>query len=179
MYKTFHIQKAAMWAFSILAVAAFAYALYFMTDYKDLFGLKLQLNAQIAEFHDETLQTFNQQIFVAAIVGVLVILVSRMLEVQDKVPDLFAVVVICVLLGWILYENVTFYVRIDEIREIYTNLDFQYYYLEGTADYELSLSTFSLGQGLYLVFSAVCGVYGLSLLGSHVAYRVGRRHRSE
>ena len=38
-------------------------SLAFMTEYNDLFGLKLPQNQEIAMFHDVILQTFNRQNF--------------------------------------------------------------------------------------------------------------------
>lgn len=93
MYKIFKAQKVMAGIYTVTAVAVFIFALTFMTEYKDLFGLKLKQNSQISFFHDSVLQTFNRQIFVFALVGILVILCSFLLEVFSKVPDRFALMV--------------------------------------------------------------------------------------
>lgn len=76
-----------------MAVVVFIFTLVFMTEYKDLFGLKLKQNSQISFFHDSVLQTFNRQIFLLALIGILIVLFSFLLEIYSKVPDRFALII--------------------------------------------------------------------------------------
>ena len=52
MQKQLQLQKTMMTLYIIIAVVAFSYSLCFMTAYKDLFGLMLKQNSNIAYFHD-------------------------------------------------------------------------------------------------------------------------------
>ena len=65
MQKIFKTQKITAGIYLVMAVVVFIFTLVFMTEYKDLFGLKLKQNSQISFFHDSVLQTFNRQIFSA------------------------------------------------------------------------------------------------------------------
>lgn len=171
MQKIFRAQKVTAGIYFLMSIAVFVYTLVFMTEYKDLFGLKLQQNSQISFFHDSILQTFNKQIFTFAIVGILIIVFSFLLEIFSKVPDLFAVIVLVALLavccggaGYALNNLVI-------LEAFYKNLDFQYLYLEGLPDYEMHFTTFRAGLGVYVLQIAVCAVYGITIIMSHVTFR--------
>ena len=63
MKKIFSTQKITAKIYTVIAVLVFLYTLVFMTEYKNLFGLKLEQNSQISFFHDSILQTFNRHLF--------------------------------------------------------------------------------------------------------------------
>ncbi len=56
MQKYFKTQKLAAGIYTGTVIIVFIYTLCFMTEYKDLFGLKLTQNDQISFFHDYILQ---------------------------------------------------------------------------------------------------------------------------
>lgn len=71
MRKLFKGQRILSVLYILASIGMFLFALAFMTEYSDLFGLKLPQNQEIAMFHDVILQTFNRQIFAWSLVGVI------------------------------------------------------------------------------------------------------------
>ena len=69
MRKLFKGQRILSVLYILASIGMFLFALAFMTEYSDLFGLKLPQNQEIAMFHDVILQTFNRQIFAWSLVG--------------------------------------------------------------------------------------------------------------
>ena len=74
MKKIFRGQVILSAVYTVTAIVVFLYTLVFMTEYNDLFGLKMPQNKQIAQFYEVILQGFNRQILVWAIVGIIGIL---------------------------------------------------------------------------------------------------------
>jgi len=175
MDKIFKAQKTMMVVFIATAIVVFVFSLYFMTDFKDLFGLQLKANKPIMEFHDITMQSFNQTLFWFAIFGMVTVVCLFFLETGGKVPDLFALVFegVCLLslAGFSLY--VLMY--LPQLEEQYLNLDFSKYKLEGGADYILSTATFTGGLVLHLLNILVCLGFLAVLVSSHVAYVQGKK----
>ncbi len=171
MQKLFRVQKVMAWVYTVTALAVFLYTLVFMTEYKDLFGLKLKQNSQISFFHDSVLQTFNRQIFALALVGILVIVFSFFLEIFTKVPDLFALVVLFACLTGCAGGAVYAITNIQAVEAFYRGLDFQYLYLEGLADYEHKFTTFRAGVGVYVLQIVSCAAYGAAMVMSHVRFK--------
>ena len=93
MRKLFKGQRILSVLYILASIGMFLFALAFMTEYSDLFGLKLPQNQEIAMFHDVILQTFNRQIFAWSLVGVIGIALIVFLEILSCVPDRFALVV--------------------------------------------------------------------------------------
>lgn len=170
MQKMFRTQKITAWVYTVVSVIVFIYTLCFMTEYKDLFGLKLKQNGQVSFFHDSILQTFNRQIFMLALAGIMIIVFSFFLEVFSKVPDLFAMVILAVCLAAACAGGVYAVSNIQAIEAFYRGLDFQYLYLEGMVDYEPHFTTFRVGIGIYIMQIAACAVYGIIIIMSHVTF---------
>lgn len=170
MQKIFKTQKIAAGFYAAVAIGVFLYTLIFMTEYKDLFGLKLKQNSQISFFHDSVLQMFNRQIFVLALVGLFIVMCSFCLEIFSKVPDLFALVLVEVLLVACCAGSVYALTNLQAVEGLYRTLDFQYLELEGLADYQLRFTTFRVGLGVYLLQIAACAGYGLTIAASHVTF---------
>ena len=98
MRKLFKGQRILSVLYILASIGMFLFALAFMTEYSDLFGLKLPQNQEIAMFHDVILQTFNRQIFAWSLVGVIGIALIVFLEILSCVPDRFALVVMLLLI---------------------------------------------------------------------------------
>lgn len=98
MRKLFKGQRILSVLYILASIGMFLFALAFMTEYSDLFGLKLPQNQEIAMFHDVILQTFNRQIFAWSLVGVIGIALIVFLEILSCVPDRFALVVMLLLM---------------------------------------------------------------------------------
>lgn len=175
MEKIFRTQKVTAVIYTVMSVVVFIYTLVFMTEYKDLFGMKLQQNSQVSFFHDIVLQTFNRQIFVFALIGIGVIVCSFFLEVFSKVPDRFSLIVIVLLL--IVYCGGAVYAisNIQAVEAYYRILDIQYLHLEGLSDYQLKFTTFRVGLGIYVLQIIVCLLYGVSIVRSHVTFVKNRK----
>ena len=171
MQKLFKVQRLTAWIYAGMSVLVFLYTLMFMTEYKDLFGLKLKQNSQISFFHDSILQTFNRQIFTLALFGIIVLVFSFFLEIFSKVPDWFALAVLELCLIGSCFGAVYAITNIQAIEVFYKGLDFQYLHLEGLENYQLKFSTFQIGKGLYAAQIAVSVSYGISILTSHVSFK--------
>ena len=126
MKKIFSTQKITAKIYTVIAVLVFLYTLVFMTEYKNLFGLKLEQNSQISFFHDSILQTFNRQIFVLALFGIIIVVFSFLLESFHKVPDRFALIVIDAALLISCVGAVYALVNLQAVSQFYKGLDFQY-----------------------------------------------------
>lgn len=84
MKKIFRGQVILSAVYTVTAIVVFLYTLVFMTEYNDLFGLKMPQNKQIAQFYEVILQGFNRQILVWAIVGIIGILMIVLLEIRHS-----------------------------------------------------------------------------------------------
>ena len=145
MKKIFRGQVILSAVYTVTAIVVFLYTLVFMTEYNDLFGLKMPQNKQIAQFYEVILQGFNRQILVWAIVGIIGILMIVLLEIRTAVPDRFAAAVMTVYI--------------------------QYLYADGITGYELKFTTFQVGIGIYSVQIIVCVAFAAVLLLSHIRYK--------
>lgn len=154
----------------VMSVVTFVFSLCFMTEYKELFGLKLKQNSQVSFFHDSVLQTYNRQIFVLAIIGIIVLIFSFALEIFTKVPDRFALVVMGIGLLACIAGSVYAFTNIFAIETFYRGLDFQYIHMEGLETYEMKFATFRIGLGIYLTEILVCVGYLAALIMSHVKF---------
>lgn len=177
MQTTLKLQRIAAKLYIVITILVFTFTLCFMTEYKDLFGLKLKQNAQISFFHDAILQTFNRQIFTFAILGILVILFSFLLEIYSKVPDKFALIVIELSLLACCACSIYALMNIPAIETFYKGLDFQYLKLEGLNNYESHFTTFRIGVGIYVVNIISCVFYGGALGLSHFKYAKTQRRK--
>lgn len=170
MKKLYQGQRIMSVVYTIMAIIVFLYALVFITEYNDLFGLRLPQNQAIAQFYEGILQNFNRQILVWAIVGVVGILVIVMLEIRTKVPDRFAAIVMTAYMAACCFGSVDGVRNILAIQTYSRTLDFQYLPLEDIVDYQLEFTTFQAGVGIYAVHILVCVVFAAVLLLSHIKY---------
>ncbi len=136
MVKIFKFQKLMLILFIIASVAMFCASLYFMTDFKDLFGLKLKFNKPIAVFHDDLMQGFNQQFFWFTLFALLVVFLAFCLEIPHAVPDRFALMVMGLCLSAIVGFSVFALLRLPQLVQVYEGLDFSKLDLEGAIDYQ-------------------------------------------
>ena len=164
MKKIFRGQVILSAVYTVTAIVVFLYTLVFMTEYNDLFGLKMPQNKQIAQFYEVILQGFNRQILVWAIVGIIGILMIVLLEIRTAVPDRFAAAVMTVYMGCCCFGAVNAIRNILAIWAYYKGLDFQYLYADGITGYELKFTTFQVGIGIYSVQIIVCVAFAAVLL---------------
>lgn len=170
MEKTFRLQKTLSVIFIIVVVAMGIYILWFMTDFKDLFGLELKMNKPVAEFHDGPLQSFNTQFFYYSLVMICSILLIMFLELSKKVPDLFALVVMDAVLlagaGYALYS----FVQLEALHNVYASLDFSKVAMEGAVEYLYNDRAFIIGKVMCVIDSCVFIAYAGTLAFSHILY---------
>ena len=171
MKKIFQGQETVSVVYTIMAVAVFLYTLVFITEYNDLFGLKLPQNQNVARFYEVILQEFNRQILVWAIVGIVGILMITFLEIRTKVPDRFAAVVMTVYMAACCFGGFDAIRNIIAIRAYYQTLDFQYLAAEGLMDYQMKFTTLQVGIGIYVVQILVCAAFAAVILLSHTKFK--------
>lgn len=135
MTTIFKIQRLLFILFIIVCVAMFCASLYFMTDFKDLFGLKLKVNKPIAVFHDDLMQSFNQQFFWFTVFTLLVVFIAFCLEIPHAVPDRFALIVIGICLLVVVGFAIFALIRLPYLANVYAELDFSKLDMEGAVDY--------------------------------------------
>ena len=175
MKTIFRMQRIMLTVYIVTAVATVIYALAFMTEYQNLFGLRLPLNKEIAQFHNVTLQTFNREILAWALGGVVLIAVIFGLEALKTVPDRFALVVLLAGLGALCGSAVYFLLKIPGMESTYGGLNITYLKLEGLKDYQFNFLPFTIGKIVYAVEAVVCAGNLLTLLTSHITFiRLGK-----
>lgn len=177
MQRLFKTQKITARLYMVMAAVVFAFTLVFMTEYKDLFGLKLKQNSQISFFHDSVLQTFNRQIFLLALIGIFIVLFSFFLEIFSKVPDKFALIIMEVLLLGCCAGAAYALTNIQAVEAFYKTLDFQHLELEGLIEYSPHFTTFRVGTGVYLLQIIICMIYGGTIAMSHITYVKSEKKR--
>ena len=178
MKKVFRAQVVAAILFILIAAVIFIYALAFMTDYENLFGLMLPANESVVVFHDRILQTFNKGILVWAIVGMAGVACTFIMETLTKVPDRFALIFMAVMLGACVYGSIYALQNLPAIMSYYRTMDISSIHLEGIQDYTLKFTTFYIGIGLYAAQLVICALYLASLIVSHTTF-VKLRKRGE
>lgn len=163
MRKIFILQKIMIVAYITIAICSFIYALGFMTDYSDLFGLVLPKNAPIADFHDNVLQPFNQDIFWMSVAGVASILLIFMMELFTTVPSKFSLIVGCLIPMPFVILSINYLGVLQSIETAYTGLNFSFLWLEGyIGDYVIKTTIFDLGAILYTLYIVI----GIAMIGS-------------
>ena len=170
MVKIFKFQKLMLILFIIASVAMFCASLYFMTDFKDLFGLKLKFNKPIAAFHDDLMQGFNQQFFWFTLFALLVVFLAFCLEVPRAVPDRFALIVMGICLLAVLGFAVFALLRLPQLERVYEGLDFSKLDSEGAVDYQPRTVAFRVLEVLSAIHIGVSLVLLAVLTLSHRSY---------
>lgn len=171
MKKTLMIQKTTAILYVISSIVTLCYALAFMTEYKDLFGLKLKQNEQVAIFHDAILQTFNRQILAWAVFGAVVILLAFLLQIFSKVPDRFAIIVMGGSLLGCCYGAFYSITNLVAIQKFYLALDLSSLELEGVLNFGYKLTTLYVGKGIYVLHMLICTAVIVALIASNLQYK--------
>lgn len=170
MQKLFRVQRILIVAYIATALLAFIYALAFMTEYQNLFGLRLPLNKAVSEFHDQALQSFNRSILAWALGGVGFIALAFFLEAFSTVPDRFALVLLLASLAAVAFGAVSSLARIPALEETYRGLDTTFLEMEGLRGYQLNFLPFTLGRIVYLLQTVSCVCLGCALTASHLCF---------
>lgn len=173
MQTIFRIQKALFVAFIAATCVVFAYALSFMTDYAQLFGLMLKPNAGVASFHDESMQHFNQFIFIFSLAGVCTIALGEILQLRKCVPDVFAVAVMCAVLAALAGCSVYVLTALPRLENLALTLDYSKLMLEGITAFEPDVRIFRAGMPVYVIYAAVDLMLAAVAVISHCAFVKG------
>ncbi len=174
MNKIFKFQKVMFVCYFIMLILSAIYALSFMTAYQDLFGYENVLNESVANFHTE-LQKYNRVIFYLAVVGAISIIPLFALEINKKVPDKIALIIMGAFSIVFLVFCVYGIIKIPGFIKEYHGLDFKWLWLENpTLDqdyvYQTKDLTFYLGYALYSVSFLCIILFQVSLFASHFTY---------
>lgn len=175
MEKVFRLQRLFTVLYAVAAILVFVFALFFLTDFKDLFGLELKINQDIAYFHDVVLQGFNQRLFVFALCLVAGIALCYMLEIRSKVPDLFALAIMCAFLIAASVFCIVLMGSLGAMRSTYWALDYSMVAMEGAIEYIPNDRTFLMGSILMPVSALLFLGFAAVLIVSHIKYRKGAR----
>lgn len=171
MDKTFKLQKAMAVIYIIAALSLFIFSLWFLTDFNDLFGLKLKANAKVTVLHNNVLQPFNTNFFWFALVSVFSIFLVAFLELNKKVPDLFALIIMGLVLIAGCAASIYFFHRLGLIDSVYLALDYSGVALEGTSEYIVNNRAFVIGKVLTGINALVDLIYVTVLTISHIRFR--------
>ncbi len=164
--------------FLIMTIVMFAFSLLFMTDFKDLFGLRMKLNEDVAYFHDVVLQGYNRLIFLAALGGLVTLLLFFFLQAFSRVPDIFALVIIELLCIALVVFSIYAIARTIGLEEIYIALDFSHVAMEGGADYIVRTRTFAASVVLNVLYIISCVSVSIVMFVSHFMF-VGKLKEAE
>lgn len=143
----FITQKVVFVIYATLMILLFVYALGFMTDFKELFG---QSNSAIRNFHDETLQGFNREVFWVGIIGVISFVIFMVLEIKDKVADYFALGFVGVFGLFNVISGIMFIPKLLGLKEEYLGLNFDSLLLADGQVYNITTRIFDMGLALYI-----------------------------
>ena len=170
MERIFRLQRLVAMLFLVMTIAVFVFSLFFMTDFKDLFGLMMKLNEDVAYFHDTVLQGYNQQIFLAAVAGLVVLLVFFLLQAFSRVPDVFALVIMTVCCIALASFSVYAIVSTAELESVYLSLDYSHVAMEGGFDYVVRTRTFTASFVINGLYVAVCAAMAAIMNISHFTF---------
>jgi hypothetical protein len=171
MKKQLQLQKTMMYAYIVIAVVAFSYSLCFMTAYKDLFGLMLKDNANVAYFHDVFMQGFNKQMFWFTLFGVVVIVLFFAFQIGKYAPDNFALIFISIALLLVIGFCIYCLIEIPSLKATYLSLDFSHLSSEGAVDYQIKTKTFNIGVFIFVVDLIVSLITEFSIVRSYKNYK--------
>lgn len=166
MQKNMRIQKLMYYLFLLLGISVFIFTLGFMTDFSDLFGLKLAANQPIADFYEISMQSFNKTLFVLAIVSIFGFVCIRGLEINKKIPDKFALVVAGFFLLISFGTAVWAITQAQTLESIYLGLNFDDLIRESGSEHVIQTRTFDLCTGIYAV-QALLSISFIAVLASN------------
>lgn len=164
MAKLLKRQKLFMNLFTVVAATVFVYALGFMTQYRELFGFKLKQNKGVADFYEITLQGFNKYIFIVSLIGMLMIFIAYCLEINSKVPDKFALIIMSVMLIGYAAALVFAVIQLVTMTGEYQSVDFSFVAFEGLENAKVKLETFYIGYAIFGVAIINCILYVFSMV---------------
>ena len=171
MKKQLQLQKTMMNVYIIMAVVAFSYSLCFMTAYKDLFGLMLKANSNVAYFHDVFMQGFNQTMFWFTLFGAASIALFFIFGIKKYIPDTYALVFISIALLIVCGFSIYALIELPSLEKTYLSLDFSSLSLEGAVDYQIKTKTFNIGMVIFVFDLIVSIVTEYSLINSYRTYK--------
>ena len=171
MKKQLQLQKTMMQAYIAVAVVAFSYSLCFMTAYKDLFGLMLKANANVAYFHDVFMQGFNETMFWFTLFGAASIVLFFIFQIKKYIPDLYAVIFISVAIAIVCGFCIYAFIELPSLEKTYLSLDFSSLTLEGAVDYQVKTKTFTIGIFIFALDLIVSLVTEFSIVNSYRSYK--------
>ncbi len=169
--KSFKFQKVMFYIYMIFLIACFIFAISFMTQYSNLFGLELPMNDGVTAFHS-SMQKFDRNIIFFSLASIVSIIFMFALEVHKKVVDKFAFVIMSLLILWELFICVYGIINMANLMTSYKGVDFQYLYLEDPAleNYQLKFETFYIGYIIYILTIISSVLFLISIVLSHILY---------
>ena len=170
--KSFKFQKVMFVIYLLMIVISFIFALSFMTQYSNLFGLETVLNQGVIDFYDH-MQSFNKMYIYLLIVSLVSIIFMFMLETHHRVADTFALIVMGVFVAIFIGTSIYALINMMNLMGEYQNCDFTYLALEAPEleNYQREFETFYIGY-IVIPFALLGGIgYYLSLLLSHIFYK--------
>ena len=170
--KSFKFQKVMFVIYILVIVISFIFALSFMTQYANLFGLQLVLNQSIIDFHNN-MQNFNKMYIYLLIISLVSIIFMFLLETHHRVADRFALIVMGVFVGIFIGTTLYALINMTSLMNDYQNCNFDYIALEASelGDYQRQFETFYIGYGVVSISLLGAIGYYLSLLLSHIFYK--------
>ncbi len=171
MKKNMKIQKLFYNLFFIMQIVTVIYALGFMTDFAELFGLMLKENEAITHFHDIAMQSFNKTILAVAVFGVIVFIMSVFLQIKKYVPDRFALIMLIIPLLFIAVFSIFAITQLQVLGDMYTVLDFSNLSKEGGSEHILQMRTFEIGTIIYAIQTIFTALYAACLFNNHRTYK--------
>ena len=162
------------YTYLLLMIVSFIYSLSFMTEYQDLALFVLPKNESITLFHEE-LQAFNANIFWFSVVGLASIITLYALEINKKVPDKLAAIIMTVFVVVNVVLAIYEILGIIRLIEQYNLVEFKYMYLEDTSMvkedvYVRKFNTFYVGYALSALLAIVPVTFATSLWTSHFSF---------
>ena len=165
------VQKYIFIIFMLVTILTFVYALGFMTDFKLLFG---QINPEIMEFHDVTLQGFNRVIFRTSLISVVGFVIVMFMDIMKKIPDITLSVIVVVLAAFNMIRSLSFVAQLKEMSATFLTLDFTTMLIVGDP-YVADLRTFNIGTSLYNSFIVVSILFAVICVANTVTFLLRRK----
>ncbi len=169
--KSFKLQKIMFFIYLFVVITEFIFSISFMTQYSNLFGLILPLNEGIKLFHDD-MQVFNRIIFYFSLVGLISIILIYVLEINKKVCDRFALIVIGSIIVILTGSSIFSIFRLNGLSNEYKGVDFSYLYLEDPdmVNYQMRFETFNIGYVVNVVAIITFLLFISILVFNHFKY---------
>ena len=171
MKKSFVLQKIVFILFILFAVVSILFALGFMTNYQDFQYLFDVRNQPLYDFHHNVLIPFNNFIFYASVIGIIMIIVIFIAKINKQIPKLYNLCLGVVAIIPLLVTAIYGLTKLPEIKSIYLCLDFSYVAEEIYAEYIPSTLAFDLGNIFYIISLAFIAIYLAVLISNYFIRR--------